>query len=168
MYFSFHFRVHLTYFSWHFRVYLKYFRYILAHAWLFFRASSPHSYILCFSCRLNIYVLRILEWSGESSNLTTDFHSHISGGNSSYWSRIYKKSVTEFVNSFTWSEQMFIFIFIRLKIALWRKVGFSRIDFCNENIWIHQITKPCNQLKRLPIKVNTKSNVFTFKFIFIG
>ena len=62
----------------------------------------------------------------------------------------YKKCVAKFHNSFTRSEWLFVFIFIRLEIVFWRKVGYSPIDFCDTDFWIYQITKPCKQLKKLP------------------
>ena len=63
----------------------------------------------------------------------------------------YKQSVVEFDYSFTRSERMFIFIFIRFKIAFWRKIGFSVIDFCNTNIWITKSLNLASNSKTLDI-----------------
>ena len=67
--------------------------------------------------------------------------------------------MAEFDDSFTGRVWMFVFIFIRLTIKFWRKVGFTPIYFCNENIWIYQITKPCKQLKKLPNNATSYLNV---------
>ena len=41
---------------------------------------------------------------------------------------------------------MFVFIFVRLKIAF---KGEFNLDLCNANIGINQITKPLKQFKKL-------------------
>ena len=67
----------------------------------------------------------------------------------------------KFDNSFTGSERMFVFIFVRLKITFWKIFWFSSIDFCSANIWIYQNTKTLQAIKQ-------KSNVFTYELIFTG
>ena len=56
--------------------------------------------------------------------------------------------MVEFDSFFTGSERMFLFIFIRIEIAFYRKVGFSPIDFCDVNIGIYPITKSFKQLEK--------------------
>ena len=77
----------------------------------------------------------------------------------------YNHCVKEFDNSLTGSERIFVSMFIRLEIAFWRKRFFKPMDFCNTNIWIYQITKPCNQSKtvyRIGLTIHSEEHVRIF------
>ena len=67
------------------------------------------------------------------------YHLHVHRNTSKVW-----RNLT--IHSFRGNERMLDFFFIRHEIEFWWKVGSS---FCNTNIWIYQISKPCKQFKKL-------------------